>query len=56
MIDNPTIDCKLPLDLRGMWYEVTTRRSGDCRVRFLCEQTDFAGGEANLDVARREKT
>ena len=29
MIDNPAIDCKLPLDLRGTSYEVTTRRSGD---------------------------
>jgi AraC family transcriptional regulator, regulatory protein of adaptative response / methylated-DNA-[protein]-cysteine methyltransferase len=29
MIDNPAIDCELPLDLRGTSYEVTTRRSGD---------------------------
>ena len=28
-IDNPAIDCELPLDLRGTSYEVTTRRSGD---------------------------
>ena len=28
-IDNPAIDCELPLDLRGTSYEVTTRRSGN---------------------------